>query len=149
MRVEYVDSRPDLPAMAGVSRAAGLAEGLRNADFVSLHVDLNDKTRHLMGAAEFASMRPASFFVNTSRGGVVDQAALSKALANGVIAGAALDVLEEEPPKPDDPILSAPNCIIVPHIGSATVETRYAMAQSAVDNLRKVLAGESSPYALT
>jgi phosphoglycerate dehydrogenase-like enzyme len=149
MRVEYVDFRSDLPAVAGVSRAGGLAEGLGDADFVSLHVDLNDRTRHLMGATEFALMKPSSFFVNTSRGGVVDQVALAEALAGGTIAGAGLDVLEEEPPRPDDPILSAPNCILVPHIGSATVETRYAMAECAVDNLRKVLAGEESPYALS
>ena len=149
MHVQYVDARSDLPAVAGVERAAGFEDGLRNADFVSVHVDLNDETRHLMGRTEFALMKPTSFFVNTSRGGVVDQEALARALAEGGIAGAGLDVLEEEPPRPDDPILSAPNCIIVPHIGSATTETRYAMAECAVDNLRKVLAGEKSPYALS
>lgn len=149
MRVEYVDLRSDLPAFDGIARRAGLTEGLYDADFVSLHVDLNEETRNLMGAAEFASMKPNAIFVNTSRGGVVDQAALAAALSEGEIAGAGLDVLEVEPPRPDDPILSAPNCIIVPHIGSATVETRYAMAQCAVDNLRKVLAGEECAYTLS
>ncbi len=136
MRVEYVDSAKR-PAghWRGWCLAAGLAEGLYDADFVSLHVDLNEATRHLMGPAEFALMKPSSFLVNTSRGGVVDQVALARALTEGEIAGAGLDVLEEEPPRPDDPILSAPNCIICPHIGSATIETRYAMAECAVENL--------------
>jgi phosphoglycerate dehydrogenase-like enzyme len=148
MRVEYVDLRSDLPAFEGVARRAGLSEGLRDADFVTLHVDLNDETRHLMGPAEFAMMKPTAFVVNTSRGGVVDQVALAKALTEGEIAGAGLDVLEEEPPLLDDPILSAPNCIVLPHVGSATIETRYAMAECAVDNLLQVLAGGESPNAL-
>ncbi|MGO9343469.1 MAG: 2-hydroxyacid dehydrogenase [Acidimicrobiales bacterium] len=149
MRIEYVDLRSDLPAFSGVARRAGLAEGLYAADFVTVHVDLNEETRHLMGPAEFAMMKPTSFFVNTSRGGVVDQVALARALTEGEIAGAGLDVLEVEPPRPDDPILTAPNCIVLPHIGSATVETRYAMAQCAVDNLHMVLAGRECPYALS
>jgi phosphoglycerate dehydrogenase-like enzyme len=149
MDVRYVDLRDDLPAVAGVSRVAGLAEGLPSADFVSLHIDLNPFTRNLMGPAEFASMKRGAFFVNTSRGGVVDQPALASALTNGQIDGAALDVLAVEPPDPNDPLLGAPNVIIVPHIGSATRETREAMAQCAVDNLLRGLRGEKSPSALT
>jgi glyoxylate reductase len=149
MRVEYVDLRSDLPAFSGVAPRAGLADGLYEADFVTLHVDLNDETRHLMGPAEFAMMKPTAFIVNTSRGGVVDQVALARALTEGEIAGAGMDVLEVEPPRPDDPILHAPNCIILPHIGSATIETRYAMAKCAVDNLLTVLAGGECPYALS
>jgi glyoxylate reductase len=148
MDVRYVDLRDDLPAVAGVSRVAGLAEGLPSADFVSLHIDLNPFTRNLMGSAEFASMKRGAFFVNTSRGGVVDQPALASALTNGQIDGAALDVLAVEPPDPNDPLLGAPNVIIVPHIGSATRETREAMAQCAVDNLLLGLRGEKSPSAL-
>jgi glyoxylate reductase len=149
MDVRYVDPRNDLPAAAGVSRVAGLAEGLEAADFVSLHIDLNPGTRNLMGPVEFASMKRGAFFVNTSRGGVVDQPALAEALTNGQIDGAALDVLADEPPDPNDPLLRAPNVIIVPHIGSATRETRDAMAQCAVDNLLLVLRGEKSPFALS
>src|ERR1700683_3195711 len=149
MDVRYVDLRDDLAAVAGVSRVAGLAEGLPSADFVSLHIDLNPFTRNLMGPAEFASMKRGAFFVNTSRGGVVDQPALASALTNGQIDGAALDVLAVEPPDPNDPLLGAPNVIIVPHIGSATRETREAMAQCAVDNLLRGLRGEKSPSALT
>jgi lactate dehydrogenase-like 2-hydroxyacid dehydrogenase len=149
MDVRYVDPRNDLPEAAGVSRVAGLAEGLEAADFVSLHIDLNPGTRNLMGPAEFASMKRSAFFVNTSRGGVVDQPALAAALTSGRIDGAALDVLVDEPPNPWDALLSAPNVIIVPHIGSATRETRDAMAQCAVDNLLMVLRGETSPSALS
>ena len=148
MDVRYVDPRDDLPAVSGVSRVARLAEGLAAADFVSLHIDLNPGTRKLMGRPEFASMKRTAFFVNTSRGGVVDQPALAAALTNGQIDGAALDVLANEPPDPNDAVLTAPNVIIVPHIGSATRETREAMAQCAVDNLLQVLRGEKSPFAL-
>ena len=146
MHVCCVDSRTDLPTFAGVERATGLAEALPDADFVSLHVDLNVKTRRMMGRAQFALMKPTAFFVNTSRGGTVDQSALTWAVTTGQIAGAGLDVLEIEPPLPDDPLLKAPNVIIVPHIGSATTETRNAMAQCAVDNLLQVLRREGSPF---
>ncbi len=149
MRVSYLDWRPDLPVTEGVDRVGDLAEGLREADFVSLHVDLNAETRHLMGAEEFVLMKPSAFLVNTSRGAVVDQAALARAIAGQEIAGAGLDVLEEEPPDPDDPLLRAPNVIVVPHIGSATTETRDAMAQCAVDNVLLVLRNEGSPFVAT
>lgn len=146
MRVRYFDNRSGLPEIAGVGRAAGLEQELPEADFVSLHVDLNAQTRHLMSRDQFRLMKQAAFLVNTSRGGVVDQEALTAALMAGEIAGAGLDVLWDEPPDPDDPVLSAPNTIIVPHIGSATTETRNAMAQCAVDNLMMVLRGEPSPF---
>jgi len=148
MRVRYVDTGSELPAIDGVDGVDGLEEGLSGADFVSVHVDLNAGTRHLMGPDQFSAMKPTAFFVNTSRGGVVDQPALVRALTEGQIAGAGLDVLQDEPPSPDDPVLSAPNVIIVPHIGSATVETRNAMAECAVDNLLMVLRGEGSPFVL-
>ncbi len=146
MHVRYVDTRSGLPAIAGVDRVVGLTEGLNAADFVSLHVDLNADTRHLMGREQFASMKPTAFLVNTSRGGVVDQAALTRALTEEEIAGAGLDVLEDEPPHPDEPLLLMPNVIIVPHIGSATTETRRAMAQCGVDNLLMSLRGDGDPF---
>jgi len=149
MRVRYIDARNDLPTVDGVARIVGLAEGLREADFVSLHVDLNAATRNFMGQKEFALMKPTAFLVNTARGGVVDQSALARALMEGRIAGAGLDVLWDEPPLPDDPLLRAPNAIIVPHIGSATTETRHAMAQCAVDNLLMGLRNEGRPFAVT
>lgn len=146
MRARYFDVRSGLPVVAGVEGTGVLGEGLRSADFVSLHVDLNQETRHLMGRVEFTVMKPTAFFVNTSRGGAVDQAALAWALTEGEIAGAGVDVLQDEPPHPGDPLLEAPNTIIVPHIGSATRETRDAMAQCAVDNLLMGLRQEGSPF---
>lgn len=148
MHVRFVDARDDVDEVPGCTRVSDLTEGLQTADFVTLHIDLNPGTRVLMGKAEFASMKPTAFFVNTSRGGVVDQPALAAALTDGQIAGAGLDVLADEPPVPADPIFSAPNSIVVPHIGSATHETRYAMAQCAVENLLMVLRGEKSQFEL-
>jgi phosphoglycerate dehydrogenase-like enzyme len=146
MRVRYVDTMEIVPAVAGVSRAGPLAAALPDADFVSLHVDLNAETRGLVGRREFALMKPTAYFVNTSRGAVVDQTALTEAVTKGEIAGAGLDVLGDEPPRPDDPLLQDPNVIIVPHIGSATTETRQAMAACSVDNLLMVLRGEGDPF---
>ncbi len=149
MQVRYVDVRNGLAVVDDVDRVHDLASGLPDADFVSLHVDLNAKTRHMMSRDEFKLMRPTAFLVNTSRGGVVDQAALTSALTEGTIAGAALDVLEDEPPHPDDPLLRAPNTIILPHMGSATMETRRAMAHCAVDNLMVGLRNERSGFEVT
>jgi lactate dehydrogenase-like 2-hydroxyacid dehydrogenase len=135
MRISYFDVRSGLPTIDGADRVADLRSGLEMADFVSLHVDLNNGTHHLIGADELTSMKTTAYLINTSRGGVIDQGALTRALAEGHIAGAGLDVLEEEPPGSDEPLLSEPRAIIVPHIGTATEETRRAMAQLAVDNL--------------
>jgi glyoxylate reductase len=116
---------------------------LRESDFVTLHVNLTPETEKLIGARELALMKPTAFLINTARGPVVDQGALIEALREGRIAGAALDVLEREPPDADDPILSLPNAIVLPHIGSATRETRAAMLDLAIDNLLAALRGET------
>jgi glyoxylate reductase len=116
---------------------------LRESDFVSLHVNLSAETAKLIGARALGLMKPTAFLINTSRGGVVDQAALASALRDGQIAGAALDVLEREPPAEGEEILNAPNVLLVPHIGSATRETRRAMLDLAVDNLLAALRGET------
>jgi phosphoglycerate dehydrogenase-like enzyme len=115
---------------------------LRESHFVSVHVPLSDATRGIFDAATFARMRPDAIFINTARGGVVDQPALLDALRRGVIAGAGLDVMTPEPLPPDDPLLTAPNLVVTPHLGSSTEATRVAMAALAVDNLRTALAGE-------
>jgi glyoxylate reductase len=128
------------------SRPTPLDELLERADFVSLHVPLTDDTRHLIGAEQLRRMKPTAMLVNTARGGVVDQAALREALRSGEIAGAALDVTEPEPLPPDDPLLDAPNLLVVPHIGSATVRTRARMADMAVDNLLAALDGKPMPH---
>jgi len=146
MRVIYHDVRADAPAPPGVSRAADLEDALRQADFVTLHPNLTAESVRLIGARELALMKPTAYLINTSRGPIVDQAALYEALVTGRIAGAALDVLETEPPPPDEPLLSLPNVVITPHIGTATRETRSAMIELAVRNLLACLFGEPCEY---
>jgi glyoxylate reductase len=126
-----------------------LEELLAGSDFVSLHCPLTPETHHLIDAEALATMRPDAILINTARGPIVDQAALVTALERGTIAGAALDVTDPEPPAADDPLLSAPNLIVVPHIASATHATRERMADLAVDNLLAALAGESMPHAVS
>jgi glyoxylate reductase len=130
------------------SRSSGipLDELLEQADYVSLHTPLTAQTRHLMGAEQFRRMKPTAYLINTARGGVVDQVALREALERGEIAGAGLDVTEPEPLPPDDPLLNAPNLLVVPHVGSATTRTRSRMADMAVDNLLAALAGRDMPH---
>lgn len=115
---------------------------LAEADFVTLHTVLNDKTYHLIGEAELAKMKPSAILVNASRGPVVDPKALYDALKNGVIGAAALDVTEPEPILTDDPLLTLDNCVIVPHIASASVKTRGEMSRIAAQNLVNGLKGE-------
>jgi lactate dehydrogenase-like 2-hydroxyacid dehydrogenase len=145
MQVAFFD-RQDLFDTDGLVREEDLHSALGLADFVSLHVDLNSGTRHLIGAEELALMKPTAYLVNAARGGIVDQAALRDALAAGRLAGAALDVLEEEPPDVREPLLAEPRAIVLPHIGSATTETRAAMAALAVDNMLKCLSDQSCTY---
>ena len=119
---------------------------LERADFVSLHVPLTPETHHLIDAAAFERMKPTALLVNTARGPIVDAAALERALHERAIAGAALDVTDPEPLPADHPLLQAPNLLVVPHVGSATVRTRHKMTEIAVDNLLAALAGEPMPH---
>ena len=130
------------------SRRSGmpLEELLERADFVTLHCPLTPATRHLIGTEALQRMKPSAYLVNTARGGVVDQVALRLALIAGEIAGAALDVTDPEPLPASDPLLEAPNLLVVPHVGSATVRTRERMAEMAVENLLAALAGHPMPY---
>ncbi len=117
------------------ARRCSLDEILTQSDFVCVILPLSADTHKLIGAAELAKMKPEAFLINGGRGPVVDEAALIAALQNGTIRGAGLDVYEKEPLPADSPLLKLPNVVTLPHIGSATHETRYQMARLAVDNL--------------
>lgn len=118
---------------------------LARSDFVTLHVNLSDETRHLINAASLGAMKPTAVLVNTSRGPVVDQLALADALRDGVIWAAALDVTDPEPIAPDDPLIGLESCLIVPHIASASRATRGKMAAMAAANLLAGVRGDPLP----
>ena len=115
---------------------------LESADVVSLHCPLTPQTRHLIDADALARMKPTALLVNTARGPIVDTEALRRALHEGTIAGAALDVTDPEPLPADHPLLAAPNLLVLPHVGSATTRARARMTEIAVDHLLAGLAGE-------
>lgn len=127
---------------------ASLDELLERSDIVSLHVPLSESTRHLIGAAELARMKPSAVLVNTARGPVVDENALADALENGTIYGAGLDVYDGEPVV-NPRLLAAPRTTLLPHIGSATIATRTRMAQLACQGVADVLAGRTPPNTVT
>ncbi len=126
----------------GLATYAPLEELLSKSDFVSLHVNLDTSTYHLLNAERLALMRPSAYLINTSRGAVVDQVALLKALNERRIAGAGLDVLDIEPPIPDEPLLAHPDVIVLPHLAASTRSARRMMAEMAVQNLILGLVGE-------
>lgn len=119
-----------------------LPELLRTSDFVCLTLPLTDETYHLIGEQELKLMKPSAILINGARGGIVDQKALISALKEGTILAAGLDVFEEEPLPHDSELLSLENVVIVPHIGSATEETRNRMIMDGIDNLLQALRGE-------
>ncbi|BAS12449.1 glyoxylate reductase [Arthrobacter sp. Hiyo8] len=126
------------------ARRVDLEELLTVSDVVSLHCPYGPATHHLIGAEQLAAMKSSAFLVNTARGPIVDETALASALREGVIAGAGLDVFEREPQVHPE-LLDLENVVLVPHLGSATVETRTAMAMLAADNALAVLSGEQPP----
>lgn len=124
----------------------GLPTALRESDFLSVHVPLTSDTQHLIGASEFHQMKPSSILINTSRGAVVDPTALYHALEQRTIGGAALDVTDPEPLPASHPLLTLPNCLVIPHLGSASTATRSLMADMAVENVLAGLRGERLPH---
>ncbi|MDF2488980.1 MAG: 2-hydroxyacid dehydrogenase [Pseudomonas sp.] len=132
--------KPQLEQELG-AQYRSLDQLLAEADFVVLVVPLSDATRKLIGTRELQLMKPSAFLINIARGPVVDEAALIEALRSGSIRGAGLDVYEKEPLR-ESPLFQLPNALTLPHVGSATAETREAMANRAVDNLRAALLGE-------
>jgi len=144
MKVLFHDPFPPSPQEAAALGAEGLAsldEVLARSDFVSLHCPATPETRHLMNAERFGRMRKTAFLINTARGDVVDEAALVAALQSGQIAGAALDVFEREPVV-TPALLTMENVVLLPHLGSATRETRAAMGMRALENLRLFFSGK-------
>lgn len=147
MEVIYHDVHPAAPedeAELGARRVE-MDELLRESDFITLHVNLTDDTRHLIDAQALRAMKPTAVLVNTSRGPVVDPEALERALRDGELFAAGLDVTEPEPLPADHPLVALPNCIVVPHIASATRVTRGKMAAMAAANLLAGLRGERLP----
>ncbi len=144
MRIVYAGRRRADAALEAELDATmlDLDELLATADVVSIHTPLSDATRHLIDARRLGLMKPTAHLVNTSRGPVVDEAALAAALRDGTIAGAGLDVFEREP-EIDPGLRGLENVVLIPHLGSATIETRTAMGVLAAKNAVAVLAGEA------
>lgn len=147
MRVLYNkrNRRPDWETELGIEYVQ-LDDLLESSDFVTLHPPMSDETYHLIGERELALMKSNAILVNIARGSVVDGQALYRALKNGEIGGAALDVTEPEPINPDHPLLTLDNLIVCPHLGSATHQTRMKMANMAANNILSGLRGEPLPY---
>jgi phosphoglycerate dehydrogenase-like enzyme len=132
---------PERAAAIGATLAGSRDELLARADIVTIHLVLSERTRGLLGAREVALMRPSAYLVNTSRGPIVDERALIAALEAGAIAGAGLDVYDEEPLPPDHPFRRLPNTVITPHLGYVTEETYRIFYSQALEDIRAFLAG--------
>ena len=150
MKIVYTarSAKPEVDAELG-SRKVEFDELLAKSDFVSIHTDLNEGTKHLFDSGALAQMKPSAVLVTTARGGIIDQAALADALQSKQIFAAGLDVTDPEPLASDSPLRTMPNCVIVPHIGSGTITSRNAMAEIAADNLLAGLEGRPLRHAVT
>lgn len=133
----YTRTRREAPGITFVS----FEELLSRADVITAHCPLNAQSQRLFDAAAFATCKKGAFFINTSRGGVVDEAALRAALENGILSGAAVDVLDTEPMSDTCPLFGAPNCIITPHVAWAPVQTRLRLLRLVCDNLQAFING--------
>lgn len=149
MRVLYNDvvRKPELESSLGVVYAE-LEDLLREADFVSVNCALNDSTRGLIGEREISLMKTNAVLVVTARGGIVDQTALYNALVQGKLGGAGLDVFEQEPIPPDDPLLRLDNVVFTPHLGTSVADMRERMALVVAEDVVRVLKGEKPVYQL-
>jgi len=150
MRVLYYGRtrKVNMESLLGVEYVADLHSLLSQSDFISLNTPLTDQTRHMIGADEFAVMKPTAILINAARGSIVDQKALYEALKSHRILRAAIDVTETEPIPPDDPLLTLDSLTIVPHIGSAVPATRKKMMAMAVDQLIAGLRGDRIPHCI-
>lgn len=146
MKVLYYDVYKSEKAEQDLgARQVDFATLLRESDFISIHTDLNEKTRGMFSTAQFKQMKRTAVLINSARGPLVDQKALVEALKSGTIFAAGLDVTDPEPPLADDPLLKLPNVVVAPHIASATFGTRNAMAEICARNLITGLQGEKLP----
>ena len=141
MKILAVDDYPDRQLESDTLRYTTLDDLYANADVISLHCPLFDNNRGMIDKAAIGRMKPGVLILNTSRGPLINEADLAEALKSGHVAGAALDVLLSEPPSPSNPLLSAPNCIVTPHIAWATKEARTRLMNIATDNLSAFLKG--------
>lgn len=132
-------------AAAHVERRKSLRELLSESDFVTVHAPLSADTRHLVGHAELAMMKPTAYLINCARGGLVDPAALTEALRDGRIAGAGIDVFDPEPPERNHPLFGLENAIVTPHLAGLSRETNLRLSMSAAEQVLQVLAGDRPP----
>ena len=147
MRVLFFDPYPPGPEILqslGAEHRATVEEVLGESDFVSLHCPTTPENRHLINAARLEAMKPDAFLINSARGDIVDEAALCDALDAGRIAGAGLDVFEDEP-RVSPRLLDRENVVLLPHLGSATRETRIAMGDKVLENAKAFFAGAEPP----
>jgi phosphoglycerate dehydrogenase-like enzyme len=146
MELQYFDKYHPLPPTQEDAlglQAVALEDLLKTSDVVTLHVPLTKETYCMIGESEFSLMKPSSVIINTSRGGVINEAALAQALAAGTIAAAGMDVMEHEPPDPNDPLLKLDNLIITPHTAGPTLESIPKRAANSFENIQRVWNGES------
>ena len=144
MNVQYYDIirlTEDRADALGVKFAL-FDELLRTSDIVSLHVPLIKETRHMIGAAQLRMMKPTAYLINTCRGPVVDEPALVEALQSGTIAGAGLDVFDQEPPPPNNPLFALQNVVLTAHFAGPTWENQYTRFRNGFDNCQRVIRGE-------
>jgi len=144
MKVEYYDIKrltEDEEDALGVKFRL-LTELLKRSDFVSLHVPLNASTKHMIGARELALLKPSAILVNTSRGPVIDEVAMTKALAAHKFFGAGLDVFDEEPTSPDNPLLKLENVVLTAHFAGPTSDNHVARFRNAFDNVQRMMRGD-------
>ena len=141
MKVKAVTSKVQSTLPVGIEKVS-LEELLATADVLSLHCPLTDSTRHMINAATLQQMKPSAILINTGRGPLVDDQAVADALAKGAIAAYCADVVTEEPPRPDNPLLQQPNAFITPHIAWASMEARVRLLKVAIDNVRSFMNGQ-------
>ena len=138
----YSPHVPDSVFETFEAESVGLGQLLKESDFVSMHTTLTPETRHMMGLEQFRKMKATAYFINTARGELVDEEALYSALSEGLIAGAGLDVLESEPPRPDHPLLKLNNVLITGHFAYYSEESREELFRRPWEEVARILKGE-------